>query len=267
MTGKPWFRLYAEFASDPKVQLLSFENQRHFVMVLCFKCNGTLDAVADNAYRERMIAKSLGLNGAATAKVKSALLKIGVIDKNWQPTAWERRQYESDSSAARTHKWRERKRAERHTERLGDVTPEVGDVTVTDKSRTEQSRAEQIGGRAARIPTDFELTLERRKVAQAEHLDPERTFAKFCDHWRAASGGKARKLDWDATWRNWCRNESDWRPNGKANGHAGEHEARDKLIRSNWNAFPQYRNDLQMMAKLSKCNVEDVQRITGSMQS
>jgi hypothetical protein len=28
----------------------------------------------------------------------------------------------------------------------------------------------------------------------------------FRDHWTAASGSKACKADWDATWRTWVRN-------------------------------------------------------------
>lgn len=67
---------------------------------------------------------------------------------------------------------------------------------------------------AQRIPDDFELTDERRLVAEAERLPAERTFAKFVDYWRAASGAKARKHDWDAAWRNWCRTEADFRPRG-----------------------------------------------------
>lgn len=63
--------------------------------------------------------------------------------------------------------------------------------------------------RATRLPDDFTLTDERRLVAEAEKLPAERTFAKFVDYWRAASGSKARKHDWDATWRNWCRTEAD----------------------------------------------------------
>jgi len=67
---------------------------------------------------------------------------------------------------------------------------------------------------AQRIPDDFELTEERRLVAEAEKLPAERTFAKFVDYWRAASGAKARKYDWDAAWRNWCRIEADFRSRG-----------------------------------------------------
>jgi hypothetical protein len=63
--------------------------------------------------------------------------------------------------------------------------------------------------RGCRLPEDFSLTADRRAVAEAERIDPERTFAKFRDHWAAASGANARKRDWDAAWRNWCRTEAD----------------------------------------------------------
>jgi hypothetical protein len=87
----------------------------------------------------------------------------------------------------------------------------------TDCETTAERRRDAEGGRGARLPADFDLTAERRKVAEAEHLDPERTFKKFADHWKAASGANARKRDWDAAWRNWCRNEADRRPpNGSA---------------------------------------------------
>jgi hypothetical protein len=36
-----------------------------------------------------------------------------------------------------------------------------------------------------------------------------RIFEIFRDHWAAQPGQKARKVDWEATWRNWCRRETD----------------------------------------------------------
>lgn len=70
--------------------------------------------------------------------------------------------------------------------------------------REDMSRAKRSTGH--RLPGDFELTPERRKFAEAEKINPEREFQKFSDYWAAISGAKGRKLDWDATWRNWCRN-------------------------------------------------------------
>jgi len=78
------------------------------------------------------------------------------------------------------------------------------------------------GERAARAPTakrlaeSFELTPERQAIARAEAVNPEREFARFCDHWRAASGASARKHDWDAAWRNWCRKAAEFAPRGGA---------------------------------------------------
>lgn len=78
--------------------------------------------------------------------------------------------------------------------------------------------------RGARLPDDWILTPERRAIADAEHVDADRTFSKFTDHWRASSGANARKRDWDAAWRNWCRTESERKPlNGNSSGGNGKH--------------------------------------------
>lgn len=68
---------------------------------------------------------------------------------------------------------------------------------------------------ATRLPKDFALSTEMRDYAASEQLDAERTFAQFKDFWAAASGAKARKHDWLATWRTWCRNQSDRNGNGR----------------------------------------------------
>lgn len=67
---------------------------------------------------------------------------------------------------------------------------------------------------ATRLPDDFELTPERRAIAETEKADPEREFQNFTDYWLSASGAKARKHDWDRTWRMWCRRAPDFRPRG-----------------------------------------------------
>lgn len=91
-------------------------------------------------------------------------------------------------------------------------------ITVIEPS-VESSSNRKSNTQACRLPQSFELTEERRKVAIGERIDPDRTFAKFCDHWKSASGARARKSDWDATWRNWCRTDADRsQPKRDANG-------------------------------------------------
>lgn len=79
-----------------------------------------------------------------------------------------------------------------------------------------QSERAARAATARRLPAEFELTESRRETAAKEGADPDREFAKFTDHWRASSGANARKHDWEAAWRNWCRKAGDMRP--RANG-------------------------------------------------
>ena len=131
--AKPWFRLYSEFAADPKVQLLAFEDQRHYLVLLCLKCNGTLDTLSIGPdHFERMVSKALGLDPTSGAEAKRRLVEVGLITPSWQPVAWDRRQYESDTSASRTHAYRQRLREAK----------QACDVTVTDKIRSEQNRTD-----------------------------------------------------------------------------------------------------------------------------
>lgn len=93
----------------------------------------------------------------------------------------------------------------------------ISTATATGTQQEREARAPR-SALATRLPADFGLTPERRAVAEAEKADPDREFAQFTDHFRAAPGVKGRKTDWDATWRNWCRRAPDFRP--RANGSA-----------------------------------------------
>jgi hypothetical protein len=79
------------------------------------------------------------------------------------------------------------------------------------ESSVESSLNRQVRKTAQRLPDGFELNEERRAVAVKEKVDAEREFGRFRDHWLAASGANARKHNWDAAWRNWCRKAADMR--------------------------------------------------------
>lgn len=82
----------------------------------------------------------------------------------------------------------------------------------------------------SRLPTDWELPDKWREWAQAERpdLDPMAVAEIFRDHWVGKPGKDARKTDWQATWRNWVRNQ---RQNAKPSGHHnGFKTARQQLI-------------------------------------
>lgn len=70
--------------------------------------------------------------------------------------------------------------------------------------------------KATRLPNDWHLPDEYREwamdVFKIDRAKVALTGAKFKDFWIAKSGQNATKLDWLATWRNWCRREFE---NGK----------------------------------------------------
>lgn len=136
----PWFRLYSRIMTDPKVEYLSFEDQRHFVWLLCMKNEGYLDEdFPTKEVRERMVARKLGLQGEAFVNTKQRLLEMGLIDKNWQPISWDDLQFQSDSSKERVRKYRENKKKDKE-KRGCNVT---GNVTVTPQDKDKEEDKEK----------------------------------------------------------------------------------------------------------------------------
>jgi hypothetical protein len=68
--------------------------------------------------------------------------------------------------------------------------------------------------RGTRIPPGFTVTGEMAEWARNEtpFVDTRLEFAKFTDYWRAATGARATKRDWQATWRNWLRRAAEQHP-------------------------------------------------------
>ncbi|MBN3822330.1 hypothetical protein G3O00_01690 [Burkholderia sp. Ac-20384] len=117
MTTKslPWFRMYSDFLNDPKMISLAFEDQRHFIGVLALKCGGVIDQKCAPELLDRIVAQRLWIDHAIIREVKKRLQAVNLIDENWQPTGWEKRQFRSDadpSGAERQRRFKERKRAE-----------------------------------------------------------------------------------------------------------------------------------------------------------
>lgn len=228
MAGNPWFRMYTDFLRDPKMLSLAFEDQRHFIAILALKSEGTLDSGATGAMLDRMVAQFIWVDYSAIGEVKRRLIEADLIEQDWQPIAWNRRQFVSDhdpTGAERQRRYRQKRRDdERDALRNGDSNGE-GDASVTlpEQNRTEQ-RQNRTEGRARKratpIPAHFPITDSMRDWAKANasSVDVERETAKFID-WAQATG-KSYK-DHIAAWRNWIRKAGEFaaeRTNGKPSG-------------------------------------------------
>ncbi len=103
-----WFRMYSEFATDPKVQMMNEAMQRRFIMLLCLQCGNVL-ATLHATERETAVAFSLRISEEDCAETKALFLRKGLIDEDWSIANWDKRQYSSDSSTERSRRHREKK--------------------------------------------------------------------------------------------------------------------------------------------------------------
>lgn len=72
-----------------------------------------------------------------------------------------------------------------------------------------------------RLPEDWNPGHEGAAFAKGLGIDPKVTWDKFRDYWRAKPGAAGRKIDWQATWRNWCRTEAGGRQGAPRQTAAG----------------------------------------------
>lgn len=171
-----WFRMYSEFATDPKVQMMSEADQRRFIMVLCMRCSNV-----DVTLQDEQVAFQLRISNEEWARTKALFLSKNLIDEDNKPLAWDKRQYRSDSSAERVARHREKKKQECNV----TVTPHIQkqiqktdtevnptslrDVPLSDSAKSKSVTLSQwivgVHERGERLMSDYEpLTAYAEKV-------------------------------------------------------------------------------------------------------
>lgn len=117
MGGLPWFRQYAEFATNPKIQMLSEVDQRRLVMLQCIRCSN-----GDVTLQDEDVTFLLRVTHDEWLATKSRLLAKNLIDKNNHPTDWDVKQQRSDSSTERVSRHRAKKKRYSNGGGNGNVT-------------------------------------------------------------------------------------------------------------------------------------------------
>ncbi len=185
--------MYHEFAKDPVVQCLEHADQRHYVVILCLKCDGTLDRNISKANRDRLVYRGLGLAPADAEQVKKKLQELKLIDRKWQPNGWDQRQYISDTSTQRTRKYRTNK--------------ELGNVPGTSRERhcdgpdTETDTDIEPPPRGRFCPDDFNPDPDRHKILLETRgdLNFQTELLTFKSHEFPTT-----KSNWQKAWEKWC---------------------------------------------------------------
>jgi hypothetical protein len=98
------------------------------------------------------------------------------------------------------------------SERYQDDSLETERETETDKEKEAETRR---GTKGSRLSADWVLPEDWESWARQERpdLNPQKVGEQFKDFWIAKAGAAGVKLDWQATWRNWVRNQRQERLN------------------------------------------------------
>lgn len=147
---------------------------------------------------------------------------------------------------------------------LGDLTPDHSGKKVIDINERRTQRQSQIqkeredskreaqpdSKRGTRLPPDWGLSEDMKDWTQI-NLSPNphvinSTLEKFRDYWIARPGQGGLKLDWDATWRNWCRREA----------KGGSSTRTNRPSRRSWTGRPSAK---ETFSKRFDVHVEDLQ--------
>ena len=136
--SNPWFRMYAEFAHDPKVQMMTETMQRRYMMIMCMRCSNTLVTL-----HETEVAFHLRISNEELTETKDLFVSKWFIDAKWNLLNWEKRQFVSDTSKGRVAKHRALQKEKHSIVSNGNVTllkrndNALDTDTDTDKKNTE----------------------------------------------------------------------------------------------------------------------------------
>ena len=127
----------------------------------------------------------------------------------------------AEDRAKKANAERQRRFREKSNAASNGISNVTGNVTVTPREeKRREEKKEQEEQKQEHLPpssaTKMATSLSKdwkpspEQIAQAREsrpdVDVELEAQKFVDYWIAKGGKEGRKLDWDATWRNWIRN-------------------------------------------------------------
>lgn len=211
--ANPWFRLYTEIMDDEKIRLLAFEDRWHYVAILCCKNSGLIDAGDSNAMLMR--------------KLEAALLRleeVGLIDaRTAQPTAWDDRQFLSDSSTARVQAYRERRK------RSGNVSVTAQDTdTDTDQEEDKKQKTTRAPSAHALLrDVPSELVDDFVKLRKAKRASVTQTAVDGIRREASKAGYTMEQAIRTCCERGWQGFKAEWVANTNRNN--GQNHASPKL--------------------------------------
>lgn len=221
--ARPWFRFYTEAMRDPKIRRLKPSERWVWVTILSAARESPLSGVLMVSeavpYSWDDLADYAGMKVKEIEVATDKMHSLGMLSFDqdlgaWRVTKWNDRQYESDSSAERVAK---------HRDKQQGCNAGITAVVTPPETETETESDKTARKRASKPPDDYQPSSSQRSWASTEvpGVDVDRETRAWLD-WCTANGKSYRNHD--AGWRTWMRNAkefgraapvaSGWDPNG-----------------------------------------------------
>ncbi len=239
MASNVWCRLWHDMPTDPKFRVIAKASGQPLHLVISLYVCIMVDASRNEKSRgvttchDENFAVTLDCDMSQIEAIKEAM-QGRVLDGN-KLTGWHKRQVKKEDSGnpetgakSAAERQADKRARDRQAALNDDVTEchgESRNVTLDkDKEKSIKTYCVTPGGETpkpenksaeskktgSRLPDNWVLPKAWGEWALAErpdfNADDIRLEAEtFADYWHAEVGAKARKSDWQATWRNWVR--------------------------------------------------------------
>lgn len=210
-----WLRLYSEFAHDQKIQMMSEAMQRRYIMLLCVRCSN-----GDVTLQDEEVTFLLRISNEEWQQTKAVFLAKNLIDDRNLPTAWDRRQFASDSSAERVARHRERKKEVCNV----TVTPpeQIQNRTDTETEETKHKRSPRFDAQAhlSSLGVPEEVSADWIKLRKTKKSEVTKTAISGISSEAAKAGMSLADALRECCARGWAGFKADWLFRDQANARA-----------------------------------------------
>lgn len=221
----PWMKFYpADWRSDPRLKMVSRSARSLWLDMICLMHEA--ERYGDLTINGQPLdaAKLAAVVGDSVDDVSVWLQELadaGVYSVRKNGTIYSRRM-ERDENKRRKNRENGKKGGvpshckNREIDKSVNRKPNPTEArSQKPDTRDKKQKASPSSKKGSRLSADWTPSEKNLSDAHDTGLPPQRIRQeadKFRDYWISKPGQGGVKLDWDATWRNWCRNASSRQP-------------------------------------------------------
>jgi len=219
-----WLKWHLGSVNDPKFTVVARKAKQPKAVVLAVWAALLEIGAADEGKLESLdfedVAAGLDIEPEHVTAVYAAMCEKEMIQSD-AIANWRVRQ-DYDKSTERVRRFRSKEQPDETHETVSNVSETQETPETVEESRGEEIRedkkkdlppiapqTDRTDARGTRLSADWQPDEHLQAFAHGLGLDVGRVAEDFRDYWHGKAGSAARKADWAATWRKWCRRTAD----------------------------------------------------------